>query len=111
MKFLIKKSTFEGDRVSYSAVITSRDQEGNKIATAYLPVSFKKDNMPEDKYVSFLVEAENFFLSAYAVEGYDGKKIGKPKIVICDYTITNDYTDSNKEQAELKPVDEEQLPF
>ena len=113
-KFLVKKNTFGGDKISYSAVITARDADGNKTATAYMPVNFKKDNMPDSKYESFLIETDNYFISAYSIDGADGKKVGKPKIVICEYTISKDFTDSSyssASQVDLQPVDEDTLPF
>lgn len=114
-KFLIRKNTFQEGKVSYSAVITAKNENGEKVATAYLPVNFKKDSIPTENYKSFLIETDNFFLSAYPVELPDGKKGGKPKLIICNYTITKDYSDNqynNTEQpVDLQPIDDDTLPF
>ena len=111
LKLLIRKNTFEEGKVSYSAVISARDTEGNRTATAYVPVNFKKDNMPDDKYVSFLIETDNFFLSAYPVDLPEGKKGGKPKIIICEYEITKDFTEQNVEFKPINGSDDDTLPF
>ena len=115
IKLFIKKNTLKNGGDGYSAVIRNKDMNGNTTATAYMPVNFKKGTNPAENYTSFLIETDNFFLSAYEVELADGKKIGKPKIIICEHTILNDYSyldnQTQTEPAELQPVNDDTLPF